>query len=74
MGYAHGVLLKEEMIPWIREAIYWAKTQSFGTSLLENTLMDRAREVEQYIPDKYITELKGLAAGSGIDSGFLNSC
>jgi predicted choloylglycine hydrolase len=71
MGYAHGVLLKEEMLPWIREAIYWAKTQSFGTSLLENTIMDRAREVEQYIPDKYITELKGLAAGSGIDYEFL---
>ncbi len=67
MGYAHGVLLKEEMKPWIIEALYWMKTQSYGTSGLENTLMDRAREVEQYIPEKYITEFKGLAAGSGID-------
>ena len=37
MGYAHGVLLKDEMTLWIRELIYWAKTQSFGTSLMENT-------------------------------------
>jgi len=66
MGYAHGVLLKEEMTLWIRELIYWAKTQSFGTSLMENIVIDRAREVEQYIPENYITELKGLAAGSGI--------
>ena len=71
MGYAHGVLLKDEMMPWIREAIYWAKTQSFGTSWLENKVLNRAREIEQYIPEQYITELKGLAAGSGIDYEFL---
>ena len=67
IGYAHGVLLKDEMIPKIREIIYWAKTHSFGTLWMENTVLDRAREVEQYIPEKYKTELKGLAAGSGID-------
>ena len=43
------------------------KTQFFGTSRLENMLMDRGRKVEQFIPEKYKTELKGLAAGSGID-------
>ena len=67
MGYAHGILLKDEMKPWIKEVLYWMKTQSFGTARLENKLMDRAREVEQYIPESYKTELKGLAAGSGID-------
>lgn len=71
MGYAHGVLLKDEMKPWIIEALYWMKTQSFGTSRLENMLLDRAKEVEQYIPEKYKTELKGLAAGSGIDYDLL---
>ena len=71
MGYAHGVLLKDEMTLWIREIIYWAKTKSFGTSWIENTVLDRAREVEQYIPEKYQTELKGLAAGSGIDYGYI---
>ena len=71
MGYAHGVLLKDEMKPWIKEALYWMKNLSYGTSVLENTLMDRAKEIEQYIPEKYIAELKGLAAGSGIDYDFI---
>ena len=71
MGYAHGALLKDEMKPWLKEALYWAKSQSYGTSLLEKALMDRAKEVEQYIPEKYITEIKGLAAGSGIDYHFI---
>ncbi len=67
MGYAHGVLLKDEMKPWFREALYYLKTQSYGTVGLENSLSNRAREVAQYIPEKYVSELKGLAAGSGID-------
>ena len=71
MGYAHGVLLKDQMKPWIKEALYWAKNQFLGTSLLENLLMDRAKEVEQYIPENYKAELKGLAAGSGIDYDFI---
>ena len=71
MGYAYGALLKDEIIPAIREIIYWAKTYSFGTSRMENFVLDRAREVEQYIPEKYITELKGLAAGSGIDYEYI---
>ena len=67
MGYAHGVLLKDEMKPWFKDVLHWMKSHSFGTSGLENTLIERARDVEQYIPENYITELKGLAAGSGID-------
>jgi predicted choloylglycine hydrolase len=71
MGYAHGVLLKEEMKPWVKEALYWARTQYFGTSFLENIISDRAKEVKQYIPEQYIAELKGLAAGSGFDYEFI---
>ena len=71
MGYAHGVLLKDEMTLWITELIYWAKTQSFGTSSMENIVIDRANEAEQYIPERYITELKGVAAGSGIDYEYI---
>ena len=67
MGFAHGVLLKDEMNPWFKDALLWMKSHSFGTAGLENTLKTRAKDVEQYIPGKYITELKGLAAGSGID-------
>ena len=67
IGYAHGVFLKDEIKRYIRESLYWTKTQFFGTSFLENMVFDRAREIEQYVPEKYITELKGLAAGSGID-------
>ena len=44
---------------------------SYGTSLAENTMVDRAKEVEQYIPEKYLTEIKGLAAGSGIDYDYI---
>ena len=57
MGYAHGVLLKDEMKPWIRETLYWMKTHFFGTARLENMLMDRASELEQYIPGKYIENI-----------------
>jgi hypothetical protein len=67
MGYAHGVLLKDEMKPWFKDVLHWMKSHSFGTSGLENTMIDRSREVEQNIPEKYKDELKGLAAGSGID-------
>ncbi len=66
MGYAHGVLLKDEIKPFYQKALNWMKNRSFGTSTLENTLRDRAKTVEQYIPEKYISELKGLAAGSGL--------
>ncbi len=68
IGYAHGVLLKDEMKPWIKEALYFMKTRSFGTSGLQNKLIGRAKEIEPYIPDRYVAELKGLAAGSGIDN------
>jgi hypothetical protein len=67
MGYAHGVLLKDEMKPWFKDVLHWMKSHSFGTSGLETKLIGRSREIEQYIPEKYKDELKGLAAGSGID-------
>lgn len=67
IGYARGVLLKDEIRNWVRDNLYMIKKQALGTSIGVDLMMSRAREMEHFIPAEYLEELNGLAAGSGID-------
>ncbi|MEJ2169435.1 MAG: C45 family autoproteolytic acyltransferase/hydrolase [Desulfobacterales bacterium] len=67
IGYARGVLLKEEVRNWVKDNLYMIKKQSLGTGIGVALMLSRAREVEDFIPAEYREELNGLAAGSGID-------
>lgn len=66
IGYSRGVLLRDEIRKWVREFIYSVKKESLGTSYGENLLIERAKELEEFIPSEYKEELQGLSAGSGI--------
>lgn len=67
LGYARGILLKNEMRNWVKDNIYMIKKLSFGTNVGINLMKKRAKKIEQYIPFEYKDELLGLAAGSKID-------
>ena len=67
MGYARGMMLKSEIRDWVQDFLYQLNVRSFGTSIGENLLKKRAKEVEEFIPDEYKEELRGLSAGSKID-------
>ena len=67
MGYARGVILKKEIRDSVRDFLYQLNVRSFGTSIGENLLKKRAKEVEGFIPAEYKEELRGLSAGSNMD-------
>jgi len=67
LGYARGVLLKDEIRDWVGDNLYMIKKQSLGTGIGVDLMVSRAREVEHFIPAEYQQELNGLSAGSGID-------
>lgn len=67
MGYARGVILNHEIRVWVKDFLYQLKMRSLGTSIGENLLKGRAKEVEEFIPAEYREELQGLSAGSKID-------
>ena len=71
MGYARGALLRDEIRDWVRDFHDKLETAALETSLEENFLTRRAREVEAFIPPEYRQELQGLSAGSGIDYAVL---
>ncbi|MFP3870484.1 MAG: C45 family autoproteolytic acyltransferase/hydrolase, partial [Syntrophobacteria bacterium] len=65
-GYARGVLLKEELQEWTVENLTMIKRIALGNIGLSK-LHSRAEELNEFIPDQYREELKGLSAGSAID-------
>lgn len=67
MGYARGVLLKNEIRSWVRDVLYMVQKLSFGTSIGRDILMNRAKEIEKHIPKEYLEELLGLSAATDVD-------
>jgi hypothetical protein len=64
IGFAHGKLCKDEIINV--NSIYWdyydyLKKQS------DDKWLPLSRSLERYIPEEYISEMKGIADGSGIE-------
>ena len=70
-GYAHGILLKEEITEYLKYYIHMIKSYSFGTDFGVNLMMKRAKVVEKNIPAEYLEELHGISAGSKIDYDLL---
>lgn len=66
MGYARGVLLREEVRQWAVDCIYMIQNMFFAPDVVLNRFYSRAEKIKPFIPDVYKQELKGLSAGSGI--------
>ena len=66
LGYARGVLLKTHIHAWVRGNLAMITRMSMGTTIGINLMTKRSLAVEQYVPAEYKTELRGLAAGSGV--------
>lgn len=66
MGYARGVLLKNEVSDWVKECLYMIRTHRLALFGGERWMYSRAKKVETFIPPEYREELRGLSAGSGI--------
>jgi hypothetical protein len=70
-GYAHGILLKEEITEYLKYYIHMIKSYVFGTDFGVNLMMKRAKVVEKNIPAEYLEELHGISAGANIDYDLL---
>ncbi|MBW2410322.1 MAG: hypothetical protein JRF72_11025 [Deltaproteobacteria bacterium] len=67
LGYARGVLLKDEIKSWVRDGLYMIKKHAMGTSVGDTLMTSRAKKVEKYIAPEQVEEIRGLSAGSGIE-------
>ena len=64
MGYAHGVLLKDDVADFY-EKIIGAMTAGMGVGV---EALDQAwAEMEPFVPERYLEEMAGLAKGAGVD-------
>ena len=66
LGYSRGVLLKSQIHQWVSASLAMIKKRFLGTTIGITMMNKRALDVEQYIFEEYKTELRGLAAGSGV--------
>lgn len=67
IGYARGILLKNEIDNWVKDRLARIKIKSIGTSIGRRWMISRAKKVEQFIPAELKEELDGLSAGSQIN-------
>lgn len=67
IGYARGVLLKDEIYEWVENLLQIIKQKPLNISPDENFLKKRAKKIQEFIPREYKEELQGLSAGSGMD-------
>jgi len=64
IGFAHGKLCKEEILQ-AHEFHFWLYDNRNNIESMQGW-MKTARDLEKYIPEEYIEEMKGIADGSGI--------
>lgn len=64
IGYAHGKLCKDEIINVNK--IYWDYYDHLK-KLPDGKWLPLSQNLERYIPEEYILEMKGIADGSGIE-------
>jgi len=64
IGFAHGKLCKDEIINVNK--IYWDYYDHLK-KLPDGKWLSLSRDLERYIPEEYILEMKGIADGSGIE-------
>lgn len=64
IGFAHGKLCKDEIINVNK--IYW-DYYDYLNKQHDGKWLPLSRDLERYIPEEYILEMKGIADGSGIE-------
>lgn len=67
MGYQHGYLLKEQCLQNLRAVLDFSTTGFYGINIEYQRLLEIWDQMEDYIPQRYIDEMQGLADGAGID-------
>ena len=67
LGYARGVLLREEIQTWAKESALEIEQQRMGKNLDQESLKENITRLEAAIPTEFKAELEGMAASSGVD-------
>ena len=67
LGYARGVLLREEIQAWARESLSEIEKQRRERNLDQESLKENIARLEAAIPTEFKAELEGMAASSGVD-------
>jgi predicted choloylglycine hydrolase len=67
LGYARGVLLREEIQAWARESLSEIEQQRSERNLDQESLKENITRLEAAIPTEFKAELEGMAASSGVD-------
>ena len=67
LGYARGVLLREEIQTWAKESAFEIEQQRMGRNLDQESLKEKITRLEAAIPTEFKAELEGMAASSGVD-------
>jgi hypothetical protein len=64
MGYAHGALLKGQVADFCAKII---GTMTAGMGVDVEALDQAWAQMEPFVPERYLEEMEGLAAGAGVD-------
>jgi predicted choloylglycine hydrolase len=67
LGYARGVLLREEIQAWARESLSEIEQQLIARNFDQDSIKENVAMLEATIPVDFKRELEGLAASSGVD-------
>lgn len=67
LGYARGVLLREEIQAWAQEALLETEKQQAARNLDQKRIKETLSALEAAIPQEFRRELEGLTAASGVD-------
>lgn len=69
IGYAHGILLQDEIRQKLDRIISGTLDDMFFIKrfFAKRYFMKSSRELEQHIPEEFLEELHGIAEGSGIE-------
>ena len=67
IGYARGILLKDEIAEWVRNMQRTIRKKSGGTSIGKIWMTRRSKAVETFLPEEYREELRGMSDAAEID-------
>lgn len=67
IGYARGILLKDEIAEWVRNMHRIIRKKSGGTPIGKIWMTRRSKAVETFLPEEYREELRGMSDAAEID-------
>lgn len=71
LGYARGILLRDEIQTWAKESLSEIEQLRTGRNVGAERLKENVAKLEAGIPAEFRRELEGLAASSGVDYAML---